>query len=139
MKTLMSNTSTSRTLRKRIAGVAILFLGGAGISAGAWFGKQHGLAIGLLIFYVVSTVVAYVWSGRSTDVAALLALQGDERQRTMDLRATAFSGVAMAGLAVTGTIGNLAQGGDGAPWVYQCAVGGAAYVGAFIFIKMRNS
>lgn len=59
-----------------------------------WVGGDHGLAVGLAIFYVVMAGVAYVWSRGDGDVAALL----------IDVRATAASGAALAAASLVGAV-----------------------------------
>jgi hypothetical protein len=112
---------------KRLATTGVLVVGGGAISLGAWLGGQRGLAMALAAFSVVAGVVAYVWAGGRGDAAALMRLAGDERQRSLDVRATAAAGLAMACFAVGGTVVDLAGGGSGMPWALICAVGGAAY------------
>jgi len=69
---------------------------GAAITAASWVGGDHWLAVGLGIFYVVGSVAFYLWSCGHGDVAAILRLSGDERQRLIDTRASAVAGLVTA-------------------------------------------
>jgi hypothetical protein len=121
-----------------LASAAVLLVGGGAIAAGVWAGGDHGFAVGLLGFYAVAGLIAYVWSGGSGDVAAIMRVGGDERQRTMDLRATAISGFALSAACVIGMIVDLARGGDGTPYVWLCAVAGVSYALALTWVKRRT-
>jgi hypothetical protein len=123
---------------KRVA--SVLILGGAGgiLAAAEWAGGDHGLALATLAFYVVAVAVAYVWSGGSGDVAAILRVGGDERQRSIDHGATAVAGLVLGLTCFVATIVDLATGGDGYPFGWLCAVGGASYAIALAWIKRRS-
>src|SRR5262249_22061192 len=66
---------------RRGAPAAVLLVGGAAVAAASWIGSDHGWAIAAMAIYVVFAVIAYVWAGRSGDIAAVLRVGGDERQR----------------------------------------------------------
>src|SRR5215467_13576170 len=89
---------------RRGATAAVLILGGAAVAAATWIGGDHGWAIAALAIYAVLAVAAFVWAGRSGDVAAILRAGGDERQRGLDRDATAITGLAMTLVAVVGAI-----------------------------------
>jgi len=122
----------------RTASTAVLVVLGGAVAAATWAGGRHGLAIGLLGFYVVAGVVAWFWSGGSGDVAAIMRVGGDERQQTLDLKATAFAGGAGALAAVAGIIVESARGGDPTPYAIICAVAGFAYVTALTVLHRRS-
>ncbi|WP_255347008.1 aldehyde dehydrogenase family protein [Frankia sp. QA3] len=79
----------------RLATTAVLIIGGGAITLGAWLGGDRPLALAMAVFYLVIGVVTFVVSGGRSDVAALMRVAGDERQRSLDLRATALSALAM--------------------------------------------
>jgi hypothetical protein len=93
----------------------------------SWVGGEHSLAIMLGIFYAVACVGSYLWTRGHGDVAAIMRLSGDERQRLIDVRATAIAGMITLAFCVGGAIVDLARGGTGNPWALICAVGGASY------------
>lgn len=106
---------------------AVLAVFGAAITIASWIGGDHVLAIGLAIFYLVGCVAAYLWSRGRGDVAAIMRLSGDERQRFIDTRATAIAGLATLLFCLGGFVVDLARGGTGNPWALICGVGGASY------------
>jgi hypothetical protein len=124
----------------RWATAAVLLVGGGGLAAATWVGGDHGLALGLVVFYVVAALAAYAWSGRDGDVAAILRSGGDERQRRLDLDATALAGLAMGVTAVIGAVVSAARnGGDIGQFGVICVVGGVSYVVSLAVLRRRPS
>jgi hypothetical protein len=129
---------TPRTTGRRTAATGVYLALGGAIAVAAWIGGSWPLAIVLGGFYVVTGAVLYWWAGRNGDVAALLRAGGDERQRTLDVRATSVSGLAMGAFAIVATIVQLARGADPNPYAWVCFVGGVSYgVGLTVF-KLRG-
>jgi hypothetical protein len=127
------------TTGHRGATAAVLLVGGGGLAAATWIGGDHGLALGLVAFYAVATVAAYLWSGRDGDVAAIMRVGGDERQRRLDLDATAYAGLAMGAAAIIGEIVSAARhNGDLGAYGLICVVGGVSYVVSLIVLKWRS-
>jgi hypothetical protein len=127
------------TTGHRGATAAVLLVGGGGLAAATWVGGEHALALGLVAFYAIATVAAFVWSGRDGDVAAIMRVGGDERQRRLDRDATAVSGLAMGTVAIIGAIVSAAQHhGDIGPYGVVCAVGGASYIVSLVVLKRRT-
>ena len=124
--------------QKRTLGVLFFLVLGISIAAAAAVAGDWGAAVALGIFYVVAAVVVWVWSGRSGDAAAVMRAEGDERQRAIDLRATAISGLAMGAFALAGTIVQLARGEDPSPFAWTMTVGGVAYATAFGVLRART-
>ena len=50
----------------------MLAIGGGALAVATWIGGEHGLAVGLVVFYAIATLIAFLWSGRDTDVAAIM-------------------------------------------------------------------
>jgi hypothetical protein len=123
----------------RGATTAVLVVGGGALSAATWAGGEHGLAVGLVVFYLVTGGIAYLWAGRDSDVAAIMRVGGDERQRRMDRDATAAAGVVMSIAAVVGAIIESARH-HGNPGGYgvMCAVGGIAYTVSLVYFRHRG-
>ena len=118
---------------------AVLVVGGGALAAATWIGGEHGLSVGLVIFYGIAATIAYVWSGRDSDVAAIMRAGGDERQRRLDHDATALAGLAMGATAIIGAIVEAARNhGDLGGYGVICAVGGIAYVVALVVLKRRQ-
>jgi peptidoglycan/LPS O-acetylase OafA/YrhL len=125
-------------LKRRVPSTAALVVLGGAIAAATWVSGDHGFAIGLAIFYAISAVIAYVLAGGKGDVAALMRVQGDERQRSIDREAIAWSGMAMSVVAITGTIVQLFRSEDPGQFSIVCAVGGASYVVALAVLRKRR-
>jgi hypothetical protein len=108
----------------RAATAIILLVGGVGVAIATWLGGNHAWAIAAIVAYAVLAVGAYVWAGRSGDVAALLRDGGDERQRGLDRDAMAITAVVMSFAAVVGAL--ISIGRTGNPGVYGefCVIGG---------------
>jgi hypothetical protein len=71
------------------------------------------------------------------DIAALVGGTGDERQRGIDLRATALAGLAMGVFALVMALAALARGDDN-PWLLVCLVGAVSYAVALAYLKSRS-
>ena len=110
---------------------AVMLVGGVALTMAATFGGGHftrSALISGLVFTAVATT-AFVLIGRSRgDLGAIVASAPDERQRVIDLRATAAAGVAMALILIVGSVVSLAQGHSGQPWVDLAAAFGVVYV-----------
>lgn len=117
---------------------AVLIVGGGAVAAATWASGDHGLAIGLVVFYVVAAGVAYLWSGGKGDVAAIMRVGGDERQKGIDRDATAITGMAMSLAALVGAIVETARDGDPGAFGVMCVVGGLSYVVALIALRHRR-
>jgi hypothetical protein len=63
---------------------------------------------------------------------------GDERQRTLDLRATAYSSFAAVMFALTAAVVQTARGENALPYLLVCGVAGAAYVVALAILRLRS-
>lgn len=114
-------------------GLPALLLGFTGASIGALFLVDGfvGWGVALVTASLLLAGVFYRWAGRSGDVAAALRGNGDERQRRLDLDATAAAGGIMAGAAIIGAIVESGRTGDPGGYGVICAVGGVAYAARF--------
>jgi hypothetical protein len=128
---------TARSRRVVVTG-AFLLVPGTGLAVAAWIGGEPYLALILVAFYLVCSAIAYLWSGGRGDVAAIMRVQGDERQKMIDLQATAAAGGAVLVFSLCGAMVDLARGGTGNPWALICAVGGVSYVVALAVIRHRH-
>jgi hypothetical protein len=116
----------------------VLAVGGGGLAAATWVGGEHGFAIALVGFYVVAAGIAYLWSGGAGDVAAIMRVGGDERQRSLDRDATAIAGLVMVLAAIVGTIVQTARGDGPGGYGVLCAVGGIAYAVSLVALRRRR-
>jgi hypothetical protein len=113
-----------------------MLLGGAALTAAtAAGGGSAGLVAALGALTVVFTA-GYWWVGRGQgDVAAVAANRPDERQRSLDLKATALAGVVVCVFCLGAAVVSLARGGSGYPWVGIDALFGASYAAAFLVLR----
>lgn len=128
---------STNTMRQWVS-IGVLAVLGAAITGATWLGGEPDLALVLGIFYVLSCGASYLWSRGGGDVAAIIRLQGDERQQSLDMRATAAAGLVTLGFCVGGAVVNLAQGGTGSPWALILAVGGVSYTAALAVLRRRG-
>jgi hypothetical protein len=126
------------TAGHRGASAAILVVGGVAVAIATWVSGNHGWAIVAVAIYVVLALLAYVWSGRGGDVAAILRVGGDERQRSLDRDATAITGVVMSLVAVVGAIVQLGRTGNPGVYGLFCVVGGVAYAVSLVILRRQR-
>jgi hypothetical protein len=99
---------------------------------------DHGWAIAALIIYAVVAGVAFLWAGRSGDMAAILRAGGDERQRGLDRDATAITGLAMTLVAIVGAIIEIGRTGDPGVYGLFCVVAGLVYAISLFALHRRR-
>ena len=126
----MTTTSCPPRARWRRLTVPVIMLAGGGALTGATV--AGGAAVALTGTEAVLTIVfaaGFWWIGRTGgDFGALFASRPDERQRGIDLRATAASGLAVGLFSIVMAVVTVAQGHSGAPWTTLCAIFGAVYL-----------
>jgi hypothetical protein len=123
----------------RGASAAVLLIGGGAVAAAVWIGGNATLAAVVLGIYGVAGVAAFVWSGGAGDVAAIMRGGGDERQRSIDLRATAAAGTVTGCIAIVAAIVNIARtGGDPGAYGVICLVFGISYGVALALLRRRT-
>ena len=130
-------TSATRS-GHRVASAAVLVVGGGALAVASWVGGDHGFAVALVAFYIAAAAVAFVWSGGTGDVAAIMRVGGDERQRGLDRDATAITGLAMSAAAIVGTIIQTARGADASAYALMCLVGGVTYCVSLVALRRRR-
>jgi Na+/melibiose symporter-like transporter len=136
----MTSVPTARAHKRWWVTPAIMLVGGVALTLAATFGGGHFMRSALVSGLVITVVAtgAFVVIGRTRgDLGALVASAPDERQRGIDLRATAAAGLALAVILVVGSIVSLAQGHSGQPWVDLAAAFGVIYV-IFLVIFRRS-
>ena len=131
-------TTTTRRHGFRAASALILLLGGVGVATATWLGGSHGWALAAIVAYALLAAGAYVWAGRSGDVAALLRVGGDERQRGLDRDATAITAIVMSIAAVLGAL--ISIGRTGNPGVYGefCLIAAITYTISLFVLQRRH-
>jgi len=126
-----------RFLRRSASG-SVLIVGGGAIAVATWVSGDRALAWVVGAFYVVAAIIVTLWSRGRGDVAAILRVDGDERQRGMDRDATAITGLAMALAAIVGAVVQLARTGDPGAYGLLCVVGGVSYAVSLTFLRRRR-
>ena len=113
-----------------------LVLGAVMFAAFAIGGDTTG---GLQSFGVMAAVAALFAFGasRSETLGGLGGPGRDERWAMIDLRATAFAGVAVIVAVIAGFLIEIARGHDGSPYALIGAIGGVTYVLAVIVLRSR--
>jgi len=94
-------------------------------------------AVSFAIMVVFGSI--FVLGGRSETVRAMRGDGTDERWRSIDLRSTAISGLAMGAFCIVASLVELARGvSSGGPYPTICAVGGLSYLAAYLILRARS-
>ena len=93
-----------------------------------WIGLAVMLAAGL----------GFALLSRRSETVAGLADRRDERINSMDRDATLFAGMAVLLAVLVMFMVELARGQDGSPFYQLGALGGAAYVVALVWLRLRR-
>lgn len=128
---------TTPSPRRRLTSATAVLAVGLAVACATEMSGERQSAIALAALAILGAVAAYWWSGREGDISALMSASGDERQRSIDLRATAVAGLAMGAFSLVMAIVQVARGGDN-PWVIVCAVGAVAYAGTLTAERLRG-
>jgi hypothetical protein len=112
-------------------GIGLVYLG-AGLAGG-----QTGFAVTGLLVMVGLAVVLLLVKRRSETVQGLMDRR-DERINTLDLRATAVTGVVLIVSILTAFVVEVARGNDGGPYVWLGCLAGLTYVAALVVLRLRS-
>jgi hypothetical protein len=115
-----------------LSGIALgAILLGAEASDGDW-------GAGLVWFALLAVPSALLlFGGRFEAIRQARGGVGDEREQMIDQRAMAFAGIVLA-VALTGALlVQLVQGDDPGPYIPILAVGGLAYIAAWLWLRWR--
>jgi hypothetical protein len=105
----------------------------------AAFAIGGNLGQGLAVFAImVALGVVFLAGRRSETLQGLGGPARDERWAMIDMRATAFSGVAVILAVIGGWLYEVADGRDGSPFVWLAAVAGVAYILAVVILRRRS-
>lgn len=122
----------------RAGAAAVLFVGGVGVAAATRVSGDHGWAIAAIAIYAVLASLAYIWAGGSGDVAAIMRVGGDERQRSLDRDATAITGIVMTLVAIIGAVIELGRTGNPGVYGLFCVIGGIVYAVSLFELRRRR-
>ena len=104
----------------------------------SWLGG-HPLA-GLAMFGVMACFGAVFVLGRRSESLRMMAAgrRADERWRSIDLRATALSGLAVISAVIVAFLWEIAHGRSGQPFAALGAIAGLAYLVALVWLRWRS-
>ena len=108
---------------------------GLAMLAAAWVGGHPGSGVGMLAVMVAVGAV-FVLGGRSETIR--LMGQPDERWRTIDLAATAVTGLVLILVLIGAFLWELAHGRDGSPYTQLAAIAGITYLTALLVLRWRS-
>jgi hypothetical protein len=99
----------------------------------------HQLTYGLVSLGIMVVFAGvFMLGGRSETIRGLRGDGRDERFAMIDLRATAFTGLAMIVVVLVAAFVSLAEGHDGQPFTWLGAVGGIAYLASIVWLRVRG-
>lgn len=128
---------SSPSSRRRLATASAVLAVGLATAMATTVSGDHEAAVVVVVIAALGALATYLWSGREGDISALMSGSGDERQRAIDVRATAFAGLAMGSFSLVMAIVQFARGGDN-PWIIVCAVGALAYASTLTAERLRG-
>ena len=103
----------------------------------SWLGGQA--STGLIGLAIMAGFAAFVLAaGRSETIRGLRGDGRDERFAQIDLRATAFAGLAVITALIVSWLVEIARGHSGRPYDWLCAIGGLSYALAVAFLRWRG-
>jgi hypothetical protein len=103
-----------------------------------WANDDPGGGLVSLAIMVAFAVALVAFSGRSGVVEVMRHPRADERSAMLDLRATAFAGLAVITAIIVAVFYELARGGDPSPYAQLGALGGVAYLVALSVLQRRS-
>jgi hypothetical protein len=113
-----------------------LALGGVVFGAQAIGGNPGSGLVSLGIMAFVGAV--FLFGGRSETIRGLRGDGRDERFQQIDIHATAFAGIVVITAVIVAFVVELAKGHDGNPYSWLGALGGLAYLGAIVVMRLRG-
>ena len=94
---------------------------------------------GLISFAIMAGLGALFLLGtRSETLQGIGGPARDARWATIDLHATALTGMVLVLVIIGGFLVEIARGEDGSPWSQLGAVGGLVYVAAVVLLRRRT-
>jgi hypothetical protein len=128
----MSRSTRSRYQLPAFCALLGVLIAGAFLHAG-----RGGEAIFSLILFG-AIALALLFGGRSETIRVVRGDLSDERWRSHDLRATAFTGIVLIFVLLGAWLVSIARGHDGQPYNALCAVGGVAYLVSVVALRLRG-
>jgi hypothetical protein len=110
--------------------IGLIYLGAEIVGGNA----QVGVAM-LAVMMVFA--LAVLLAGRSETVRGLRGDGRDERFQMLDLRATAYAGVAVIAAVLAAYVFEIAHGRSGLQYAWLATVGGVIYLASVIYLRIR--
>jgi hypothetical protein len=133
----MPTTDSSRFRSRWAMPAFCLALGLAFLVAGL-LGDDAGSGVGGLVVMSVMGVAFLALTPHSETIAGLGGPGRDERWASIDVHATAISGLVLIVVILSAFFYEIATGRNGEPWSQLGAVGGVAYVVAVLVLRRRG-
>jgi hypothetical protein len=124
----------------RVKWVLPCFIVGAGVAYLVAFTVGGKLQLGLEAFGVAFVFGAglLIFGGRSETIRGLRGDERDERFAMLDLRATAYTALAVILAIIGGFIYEIAQGRSGAPYLWLGLLAGVTYIVSIVILRFRS-
>jgi len=126
------------TRHARLRVPAVMAIGGSAIAVASLVGSGWAAAIEVELFTVAATIGYYVLGGRDSDVGAVFGARPDERQASIEMRATALAGNVMCLVAVVGFVIATTLGSATWPFVLFSLVGAATFLAGLVVYRARG-
>jgi hypothetical protein len=130
-------TTVHRVFRSRWWMPAFSVSLGVAILIAAWVGGDVGFGLfGLALMTALGAV--FLFGGRSETISGLGGPGRDERWESIDMRATAATGLLLITVVIGAWLWEIAQGHDGSPYSQLGAVAGIGYILAVAVLRRRS-
>ena len=110
---------------------------GAVMLAALWIGGHAGDGFGALGL-MTGVALVFLLGGRSETIRGLRGDGRDERFALIDLKATAFAGLAIIIAVIVAFLVEIGHGRSGAPYDWLGAIGGLGYLLAILTLRWRS-
>ncbi|MGI8506087.1 MAG: hypothetical protein ACR2MK_04655 [Solirubrobacteraceae bacterium] len=99
----------------------------------------HHLGAGFVsLGIMVAFGAVFLFGGRSETIRGLRGDGRDERFAQIDMRASLFAGMAVLIAVLIAFVIELGRGHDGNPFTWLAAIGGASYLAAIVYLRVRG-
>ena len=133
----MKRIDMQRIKKNDLMAPLVAVMGGVAYLVAGIVGGQTGFGVAGFVLMVAVAVAFWLLRGRSETVKGLID-HGDERINAMDLKATAFAGVAVIVAVLVAFVVDIARGNDGAPFFWLAGIGAVAYILVLVVQRVRG-
>jgi hypothetical protein len=110
-------------------------VGGSLIAFASLLGSGWVAAISVEVVTVLATLGYYWLGGRDSDLGAMFGSRTDERQASIEMRATALAGNVMCVVAIVGFVIATARGDAVWPFALFSVVGAVSFLAGSVFFR----